>query len=219
MLWNFCREKLCSRPPRLKANRSDNVPFRGPASNNGLVAKNTIPLRLPEQLCRPMVDPDWQDKSGVDVDVLVNSAPNCIDWSNLFYPKESNASPKKTEIQFPDAATFASSIGEAVWLMTISKQHRDLKISKIEELITPAILLQQFKIYMKGKQPVAFLSWALVSDTIKVRFDAGDRKLKAHEWRSGNNIVVVECVSPFAATEAIVEQFISGLKNQGNRTP
>lgn len=62
------------------------------------------------------------------------------------------------EKKFPDTATFASSMGQAVWLMTVSKAHRDLKISDIEDLVTPAILLQQFKIYMKDKQPVAFLA-------------------------------------------------------------
>ena len=117
----------------------------------------------------------------------------------------------ETHKKFPDAATFASSLGQAVWLMTVSKEHRDLKISDIEDLITPAILLQQFKIYMKDKQPIAFLAWASVSDEVKTRFERGNRILEPHEWRSGPNIVIVECVSPFADRAEIEKQFTDSI--------
>ena len=113
-----------------------------------------------------------------------------------------------------DSATFASAFGQAVWLMTLSKDHRELKIKQIEDLVTPAIFLQQFKIYSKGKQPVAFLSWASVSDEIKSRFDSGDRVLGAEEWRSGKHVIVVDCVPPFAPKEEIAKQFFDGLKAQ-----
>ena len=113
-----------------------------------------------------------------------------------------------------DSATFASAFGQAVWLMTLSKDHRDLKVKQIEDLVTPAVFLQQFKIYSQGKQPVAFLSWASVSDQIKARFDDGNRTLGAEEWRSGKHIVIVDCVSPFAPKDEIVKQFFDGLKSQ-----
>jgi hemolysin-activating ACP:hemolysin acyltransferase len=105
-------------------------------------------------------------------------------------------------------------MGQAVWLMTVSKAHRDLRISEIEELVTPAVLLQQFKIYLKGKQPIAFLAWASVSNEIKARFDAGDLRLAPHEWRSGANIIIVDCVSPFAEREEIEKQFSETLVRQ-----
>lgn len=116
--------------------------------------------------------------------------------------------------KFPDAATFASSMGQAVWLMTVSKAHRDLKVSDVEKLITPAILLQQFKIYLKDKQPIAFLAWASVSNEVKTRFDAGNYTLEAHEWRSGRNIIVVECVSPFADRAEIEKQFFDRIQSE-----
>ena len=117
-----------------------------------------------------------------------------------------------------DSATFASAFGQAVWLMTLSKGHRDLKIKQIEDLVTPAIFLQQFKIYSQGKRPVAFLSWASVSDDIKSRFDAGDRTLRAEEWRSGKHIVVVDCVSPFADRAEIEKQFWESVGDPSEKT-
>ncbi|OED49144.1 hypothetical protein AB838_08080 [Rhodobacteraceae bacterium (ex Bugula neritina AB1)] len=127
----------------------------------------------------------------------------------------------KSKLNFPDAPTFASALGQAVWLMTISKEHRKLQIEEIEALVTPAVLLQQFKIYMKGKQPIAFLSWASVSDDVKARLDTGNKRLELHEWRSGSNIAIVECVSPFASAEDIKRQFLDNMsrskKNRGAR--
>jgi cytolysin-activating lysine-acyltransferase len=98
--------------------------------------------------------------------------------------------------------------------MTVSKVHRDLPIREIEARVSPAVLLQQFRIYLKGKQPSAFLSWAAVSDEVKARFDAGNTTLAAHEWRSGENIVVVECVSPFADRAEIEKQFMASIIKQ-----
>jgi cytolysin-activating lysine-acyltransferase len=114
-----------------------------------------------------------------------------------------------------DKETFASALGQAVWLMSLSKAHRGQPISRIEDVVTPAIFLQQFKIYFKDKKPIAFISWAAVSDEIKARFDAGDTQLAVDEWRSGKNIVVVECVSPFAAEDQIIKQFLRGVMDRG----
>jgi len=117
--------------------------------------------------------------------------------------------PKNINPPAPDPATFASVMGQAAWLMTLSKDHRDLPISVIEDVISPAVLLQQFKVYLKRKQPVAFLSWAAVSDEVKARFEAGTQKLEPQAWRSGTNIVVVDCVSPFADRSEIEAKFLS----------
>ena len=108
-----------------------------------------------------------------------------------------------------DAQTFGSALGQAVWLMTMSKEHRELPIKEIEDRLITPIFLQQFKIYSKGKQPVAFLSWAMVSDEVKARVEAGERQLKLKDWRSGNELVVVECVATFGSTKSIVNTFLS----------
>lgn len=78
---------------------------------------------------------------------------------------------------FPDSATFSSTMGHAVWLMTLSKEHRNRPISEVERVVSPAAILQQFKIYFKEKQPIAFLAWAAVSDEVKAKWDAGDNTL------------------------------------------
>lgn len=112
-----------------------------------------------------------------------------------------------------DDKTFASVMGNAVWLMTMSKAHRDLPIRTVEELLSPAILMRQFRLFTKGKQPIAFLIWASVSDEVKARLDAGDKKLDLKEWRSGSNIVVVDCISPMAPAQNFIDLFQASRKD------
>ncbi len=112
-----------------------------------------------------------------------------------------------------EAQTFASALGQAVWLMTMDKAYRDLPIHEIEARVATPIFLQQFKVYQKGKQPVAFLTWAMVSDEVKERVETGEKRLELKDWRSGTNQVVVECVSPFGATNDIEDKFWASLKS------
>ncbi len=112
-------------------------------------------------------------------------------------------------IETVDQHTFGSTLGQAVWLMTMSNEHRELPIKALEDLVAPAILFRQFKLYSKENQPVAFLTWAAVSPEVKAKIESGDRALTPEDWRSGSEIVVIECVSPFAPAEAIKQQFLS----------
>ena len=115
-----------------------------------------------------------------------------------------------------DPATFGSALGQAVWLMTMSAEHKEQPIKSLEAEVLPAILLQQFKLYSKGNQPVAFLTWASVTDEIKERFDSGEKKLEIQEWRSGNNVIIVDCVSPFNPKDVFEKTFLNNFKAKNN---
>ena len=117
-----------------------------------------------------------------------------------------------------DAPTFASTMGQAVWLMTMSKANRDLPISHIEKLIAPAILFKQFRLFSKGKQPVAFLVWASVSDEVKVRIEEDQAVPSLDEWRSGSNVLVVDCISPFNPSATFTNKFYADLVQSAKKT-
>ncbi len=91
----------------------------------------------------------------------------------------------------------------------MDKRYRDRPIREIERIVATPIFLRQFKIYSKGKSPVAFLSWAQVSNAVKAKVEAGD-PLELKDWRSGENVVVVDVVSPFAEAEG-VQRFMNAL--------
>ncbi|GAW35401.1 cyclolysin-activating lysine-acyltransferase CyaC [Roseovarius sp. A-2] len=115
----------------------------------------------------------------------------------------------ETKTQTLDPQTFGSTMGNAVWLMTMDKRYRDRPIREIEALVATPILLRSFKLYSKDKQPVAFLTWASVSDVVKAKVEAGE-PLALEDWRSGENLVVVDVVSPFAEAEGVRDRFLDG---------
>jgi len=113
-----------------------------------------------------------------------------------------------------DPATFGGALGQAVWLMTMSAEHKEKSIKSLETNVLPAILFQQFKLYSKGSQPVAFLTWAKVSGEIKKRLEAGNKAMELTDWRSGNHVMIVDCVSPFNPKEVFEKTFLDGLKGK-----
>ena len=56
--------------------------------------------------------------------------------------------------------------------MTMDKRYRDRPIREIEALVATQMLLRQFKLYSKDKQPVAFLTWASASDAVTAKVEA-----------------------------------------------
>jgi cytolysin-activating lysine-acyltransferase len=97
----------------------------------------------------------------------------------------------------PSSKTVAQVLGEIAWLMTQSPRHKAVPLGDLEWLLMPALLLRQFRIFYKGKQPVGVALWALADDLVAKRIDAGDRRLAAVEWKSGGNMRIVDIVAPF----------------------
>lgn len=116
----------------------------------------------------------------------------------------------------PNPETFGSALGQAVWLMSMSPAHKALPIQSIEVRTLPAILLKQFKLYFKGKQPVAFIAWAMVTDEVKAKLAEGE-DIALQDWRGGPNLVVVDCVSPFADDDKVKAEFMESMKSVTNQ--
>lgn len=112
----------------------------------------------------------------------------------------------------PNPETFGSALGQAVWLMSMSRDYKERPIKSLETGALSAILLKQFKLYFKGKQPVAFVSWAMVTDEAKAKLDGGG-VLDLADWRAGPNLVVVDCVSPFADPGKVRAEFMDSMKD------
>ena len=108
-----------------------------------------------------------------------------------------------------DTQVFATTMGHAVWLMSMSQAYRDLPVREIEARIAVPVFLQQFETCFNGQQPVAFLTWARVSEVNRLRLKAGGKLLTPGDWRSGDNLVVVDCIAPFDRDEKYVQPFLS----------
>lgn len=64
---------------------------------------------------------------------------------------------------------------------------------------------------------VRALAKATVSDEVKARIENGDKDLDLKDWRSGGNLVVVDCVSPFNSADMFVDKFLASI-NQDQDT-
>jgi cytolysin-activating lysine-acyltransferase len=113
--------------------------------------------------------------------------------------RERDALPPKTVSQL---------LGEITWLMTQSPRHKAIPLGDLEWLLMPAILLRQFRIFYKGKQPVGVALWAQVDDLVAKRIDGGDKRLSAVEWKSGALLRIIDIVAPFGGEAEIWESIL-----------
>lgn len=112
----------------------------------------------------------------------------------------------------PTSDEFSQTLGNVVFLMSISKEHRQKPVSWIEAHISAPLIFKQVRMFKKGKQPVAALSWAYVSPEVKKKIDSGDYTMTLDDWRSGSEVVIVECISPLMDPILFIEQFKSEVK-------
>lgn len=111
-----------------------------------------------------------------------------------------------------DQKTFASVFGQAVWLMTMSNDHREFKVKELDARLAAPILLRHFKLYSKEDKPVAFLTWAGVSHEVKSKYEAGGVTLALEDWRSGPNLIVVDVIAPFSKDADIRARFFADVE-------
>jgi len=95
---------------------------------------------------------------------------------------------------------------EACWLMSRSKAHGHVTMGDMDWLVLPPIILKQARIFRDGKQdPIAFMSWALVSDEVNHRLKSGVQKLEPVDWNSGQHFWIIDLVTPFGEALPILE--------------
>ncbi|WP_404712182.1 toxin-activating lysine-acyltransferase [Sphingomonas sp. MMS24-J13] len=95
-------------------------------------------------------------------------------------------------------------LGEITWLLTQSPVHKQLFIGDLEWFCMPPLMLEQFRLFYGPSTPAAVAIWAFVSDEADERLEAGGYRLRADEWKSGDNLWLIELVAPFGAQEEIL---------------
>ena len=101
--------------------------------------------------------------------------------------------------------TVSHMLGEMTWLLTQSPLHRAFTIGDLEWLVMPALLLEQFYVFREGAQPVGLALWAKCGPDAVVKLDRGivrpENRLTLEDWRSGDQLWLVDLVAPFATME------------------
>ena len=101
--------------------------------------------------------------------------------------------------------TVASALGEIVWLLSQSPNHRhSLFCGDLEWFCMPALLHNQYRLFYADGRPIGVAFWAFVTETVEARLAAGGR-IGADDWRAGERVWLTELVAPFGNQEAILE--------------
>ena len=90
--------------------------------------------------------------------------------------------------------------------MMHSPLHKHMFVQDLEWLLMPPIGLKQFRLWRRDNLPVAFASWAFLNDEAAARLASGVRRLAPAEWRSGDQLWLIDLVCPFGGTEEAMRQ-------------
>ena len=96
-------------------------------------------------------------------------------------------------------------LGPVAWLMMQQTASRHTLLSELEWRVMPALVLDQAKLYLKDDAPVAFASWARLSDAVVQRYKAAPHQLTAADWVSGDQIWLIDVFTPFGGAQDVLK--------------
>lgn len=96
-------------------------------------------------------------------------------------------------------------LGAVSWLMMQQSATRHTLLSELEWRVMPALVLDQAKLYMRENFPIAYVSWAKLSDEVAQRYRASPHQLTAADWQSGEHIWIVDLCAPFGGAQEVMK--------------
>jgi len=98
-------------------------------------------------------------------------------------------------------------VGQIIGLMLQSPLHKHLFLNELEWLVLPPVMLQQFRIIHRDGKPIAYASWARLSEDATARLKSGVRKLKPEDWNAeGGELWLIDLLTPFGGHEAVLKE-------------
>ena len=95
-------------------------------------------------------------------------------------------------------------LGAVAWLMLQQSANRHTLLSELEWRVMPALVLNQAKLYLKDEAPVAFVSWARLSEEVAQRYQAGPHQLSMTDWASGEQIWLIDVLTPYGGAQEVL---------------
>ncbi|BHH84976.1 toxin-activating lysine-acyltransferase [Desulforhopalus sp. 52FAK] len=92
-------------------------------------------------------------------------------------------------------------MGPVIMLYMQSSHRRFQFISDLEWLLLPPLVGGQCKLYMKKEYPISFISWAFLDEDAEKRLFHNGGKLRPEDWKSGENLWIIDIVAPFGGVE------------------
>ncbi|MBN8542833.1 MAG: toxin-activating lysine-acyltransferase [Alphaproteobacteria bacterium] len=103
-------------------------------------------------------------------------------------------------------------IGEITSLMLVSKVHRQYQVRDIADIILPAINLGQYRIYRnKKREPIALVTWAMLSAEVEKQYIGGKMVLSEKERTSGDSLYFTDFIAPYGHMKQVKQDIETNL--------
>lgn len=93
-------------------------------------------------------------------------------------------------------------LGKLSWLWMNSPLHRDWTVASASRFILPPITLNQIHVLERDGLPVAYCSWAWLSEEAEVRYLLDPSAIEVSDWKSGDRLWFADWVAPFSAADS-----------------
>ena len=100
-------------------------------------------------------------------------------------------------------------LGPVTWLMMQQGPGRLAFVADLEWRVMPPLVLDQAKLYMRDGMPLAFVTWALLSDAVAERYRHAPHHLAPADWRSGEQLWIVDLFAPFGGAADVFKDLRS----------
>ena len=97
-------------------------------------------------------------------------------------------------------------LGQVAWLFMTSPTHKHLFMTDLEWLVVPPLRLRQFRLFRRQNVPVAYASWASLTEEAEKRLMSGIRKLQPGDWNAGDRLWLIDLAAPFGGHDAILKE-------------
>lgn len=97
-------------------------------------------------------------------------------------------------------------LGPISWLMLQQSATRNIFLGDLEWRVMPALVLDQARLHMRDESPTAFVSWAFLSQQAIDRYRLPPHRLAPSDWKSGDQIWVVDLVAPFGGGQEAIRE-------------
>jgi cytolysin-activating lysine-acyltransferase len=102
-------------------------------------------------------------------------------------------------------------LGAVSWLMMQQNATRHTLLSELEWRVMPPLMLEQAKLYMREKAPLAYVSWAYLSEDAAKRYQQAPHHLMPSDWKSGDQVWIVDLCTPFGGAQDVLKDLREGV--------
>ena len=114
-----------------------------------------------------------------------------------------------------ESSGYYTAVGEALYLSRESKYHSSWTLSDFEDNFLMPLLLDQYHVYKRNKDPIGIVTWAWIDDPTKDAILKDQRYLLDNEWSNGENLLISDFIAPYGDAIEIANDLKNNLfRNQ-----